>query len=364
MHIGKDDILCKDLHVGGWTVDVVTDPVTGQSSNHEYFSGYETMKLKQEQTYLGDLVSSDGTQTKNVQQRRNKGLGVINQIMQILESTYFGKYYFEIAMVLRKSLFLSSLLLNSEAWVNYSEKDVRILEQCDEILLTKILDCDGNTSNALKYLDLGILPVRHEIMVRKLSFLQYILKQEENTMIYQVLKATRENTVKNDFVYTCQKYLKTLEIDSSFEEIAKMSKFSFKKMLKEKSQIAAFKYLNKEKLKQSKILDIHYSELKMQEYLADGDRNTNISKLIFKARGKILDIKLHKKWKYDDKTCSGCKINEESGEEILLCDSFGENSENVPYSWFYSSSVEEQVCVGKVMMKKLKNRKKIREEVT
>ena len=124
--------------------------------------------------------------------------------MQIFESTYFGKYYFEIAMVLRQSLFLSSLLLNSEAWVNYSEKDVRILEQCDEILLTKILDCDGNTSNALKYLDLGILPVRHEIMIRKLSFLQYILKQEENSMIYQILKVTRENSVKNDFVYICQ----------------------------------------------------------------------------------------------------------------------------------------------------------------
>ena len=75
MHIGKSDILCKDLHVGGWNVDVVTDPVTCKSSNSEYFSGYETMKLKQEQTYLGDLLSSDGTQAKNVQQRRNKGLG-------------------------------------------------------------------------------------------------------------------------------------------------------------------------------------------------------------------------------------------------------------------------------------------------
>ena len=122
------------------------------------------MKLKKEQTYLGDLLSNDGSQTKNVQQRRNKGLGVINQIMQILESTFFGKYYFEVAVVLRESLFLSSLLLNSEAWVNYSDKDVRILEQCDEILLTKILDCDANTSNALKYLDLGILPVRFAIM--------------------------------------------------------------------------------------------------------------------------------------------------------------------------------------------------------
>ena len=49
----------------------------------------------------------------------------------------------EVALILRESLFISSLLLNSEAWVNYTEKDVRILEQCDEILLTKILECDS-----------------------------------------------------------------------------------------------------------------------------------------------------------------------------------------------------------------------------
>ena len=106
-------------------------------------------------------------------------------------------------MVLRESLFLSSILLNSEAWVNYSEKDVRILEQCDEILLARILDCDGNTSNALKYFELGIWPIRYEIMKRKLSFLQYLLKDDKDSMIYKILKATQENPVKNDFVQTC-----------------------------------------------------------------------------------------------------------------------------------------------------------------
>ena len=32
MHIGKSksDILCKDLHVGGWKEDVLTDPETGK----------------------------------------------------------------------------------------------------------------------------------------------------------------------------------------------------------------------------------------------------------------------------------------------------------------------------------------------
>ena len=129
-------------------MDVETDPVTGKSYNTEYFNGLEKMKVVQEQTYLGDLISSDGTHNKKVQQRSNKGLGVITQIMNILESTYFGKHFFEVAIVLRDSLFLSSLLLNTEAWVNYTDKDVRILEQCDEILLTKILDCDTNSSKA------------------------------------------------------------------------------------------------------------------------------------------------------------------------------------------------------------------------
>ena len=95
-------------------------------------------------------------------------------------------------MLLRSSLLLSSLLLNSEAWVNYSEKDVRILEKCDEILLTKILDCDSSSSDTLKYLELGIVPVRFEIMQKKIAFLQYILKQNKESMIFQVFKATEK----------------------------------------------------------------------------------------------------------------------------------------------------------------------------
>ena len=366
MHVGKtkDDFLCKDLYVGGWKTEVVTDPVTGSCAQTDIFQGDEKMKLKQEQLYLGDLLSADGTHTKNVQLRRGKGLGIINQIMQILDSTYFGKYYFEVAMVLRTSLFLSSLLLNSEAWVNYSDKDVRILEKCDEILLTKVLDCDSNTSNAVKYLDLGILPLRFEIMRRKLSFLQYILLEDKNSMIHQVLKATSENSVKNDFVQTCKKYLRLLDINISFEEIAEMSKWSFKKLLKEKTNMAAFKYLTSEQSKQSKICNIVYSKLDIQEYLLNGDRNVNVSKCIFKGRSKTLDIKVQKKWRYEDIKCSGCRINDETGDEMLNCKSFGENDSEMPYDWFYSDSVEQQISVAKTMMKKLKMRQKLREEVT
>ena len=257
---------------------------------------------------------------------------------------------------------MSSLLLNSEAWVNYSDKDVRILEQCDEILLTKILDCDANTSNALKYLELGIFPVRFKIMRRKIAFLQYILKEDKNSMIYQILKATEEKPIKNDFVITCQKYLKILDINLSFEEIGKMSKYSLKKVLREKTNIAAYKYLTAQKSKQTKILDMEYSKLEMQAYLADGDRDNRVSRLIFKARGKTLDIKMQKRWKYDDTLCTGCGIKEETGQEIFMCDKLNKNPENIPYSRFHKEFVKDQVSAPKVMMKKIKLQEQLKKK--
>ena len=154
IYVGKTcvDALCKELDVGGWQVKVEIDTKTGQASRCEYFVGQEKMKQKEEQMYFGDLLSANGSHTNNVIQRKNKGLGVTNSIMQILKTTPYGKYYFEVSLILREILFLSSLLLNSEAWVNLSDKDIRKLEQADEILLSKILDCEANTNNVFKYL--------------------------------------------------------------------------------------------------------------------------------------------------------------------------------------------------------------------
>ena len=157
LHVGKTCslTLCHDLHVDGWKLQVETDD-TGKCVQKESYGGLEKMEEHEDQVYLGDVISADGSHVKNVQTRKNKGLGIISQIMDILESTFFGKYYSEVAMVLRSSLLLSSLLLNSEAWVNLTDKNIRSLEQTDELLLTRILGCDSNTSNVFKYMELGV----------------------------------------------------------------------------------------------------------------------------------------------------------------------------------------------------------------
>ena len=54
MHIGnsENDALCKDLHVGGWKVDVIDGAVTGKPQIKEYFFGNEKMEMKKELTFL------------------------------------------------------------------------------------------------------------------------------------------------------------------------------------------------------------------------------------------------------------------------------------------------------------------------
>ena len=52
-----------------------------------------------------------------------------------------------------------------------------------------------------------------------------------------------------------------------------------------------------------------------------------VSKLIHKCRGKTLDIKTHKFWKYNDKLCVGCQADVETETEIFVCDGYCEENE-------------------------------------
>ena len=98
----------------------------------------------------------------------------------------------------------------------------------------------------------------------------------------------------------------------------------------------------------------------------EGNRNTKISKLIFKARGRNLDIKTHKKWRYEDKICVGCNQNEESEEEFLSCKGFCDEKEilvdKISYCWLFGDSVDKMVIVAKELSNRLKVRKKILDE--
>ena len=99
------------------------------------------------------------------------------------------------------------------------------------------------------------------------------------------------------------------------------------------------------------MVDLNYSELCIQEYMLDGNTNTEISKLIFKPPGRNLNIKEHKRWKYEDALCVGCKENSESENELLSCPGFSESNEKIneeiSYSLVFGDKASKTIKVAK-----------------
>ena len=74
------------------------------------------MEEVREEKYVGYIISQDGENMKNILARKEKPMGVVTQIISNLEKVCFGKYYFEVPVILMNSLIFTSQLSNSESW--------------------------------------------------------------------------------------------------------------------------------------------------------------------------------------------------------------------------------------------------------
>ena len=97
-----------------WKELGVIDEETGIGKLEETCIGEDIMEEKNEDKYLGDIISNDGRNLKNIKARVSKGKGIVSKIMSIIDSIPFGNHYFEIGVILRDSLLSSSMLFNSE----------------------------------------------------------------------------------------------------------------------------------------------------------------------------------------------------------------------------------------------------------
>ena len=59
------------------------------------------MDSSEEEKYLGDLISADGSNAKNIKARKDKGFGISDQIISMLTDICFGPHFFQLALVLR-----------------------------------------------------------------------------------------------------------------------------------------------------------------------------------------------------------------------------------------------------------------------
>ena len=244
---------CYQIHVGGsehTTPDLFIDNWEERKINgdlKDVFTGKVLMEKREAEVYLGELISRDGKNIKNLMARKAKGHGIIKQILYILQNTCLGPYEIEASLILRSSLFLNGILTNSEVWYGSRLEDIKHLEQIDEILLRKVLETPSSTPKCMLYLETGCKPIRFMIQARRVNYLQYILKEDPSSLVSKFFFAQNSQSLKNDWALTCRQDLKDLDINLSLEEIKRKSKHAFISLVAKATTKRALNFLLEEK---------------------------------------------------------------------------------------------------------------------
>ena len=73
----------------------------------------------------------------------------------MLESIPFGKRYFEVGIIMRETLLVSSMLFNAEAWYNLTNAEIDLLKTVDLMLMRNFLKALKLTRKDILYFELG-----------------------------------------------------------------------------------------------------------------------------------------------------------------------------------------------------------------
>ena len=370
MHIGKNIPEYKklDYFVDGWKMTEIKDKETAEKAEIEEFDGEQGMTESEEEKYLGQIISNNGSNTKNIAHKVGKGKGMTDKIENILKNNPGGSFHFEIAIMLRNAYLISSMLSCSEIWYDLKEEDLRKLEQCDENLLRKILNCSNQVPFVVMYLELCVLPARFIIMLRRLSYLQLILKQStKKSLLFRFFRAQLENPTKNDWATQALKDVTALKMNLNLDEIEHMSTDKFTKICKEKVTYIAYQYLEEKKSKLKSVKGIIFEYWKMAQYLSQNDSglSTKERQFIFQCRFNDIDTRGNKAWKYEESHCISCndKSQPEITQHILQCKTLMNQNNKYTYipafSELYYGDLDEQIYVSRMIKENMRIRQEI-----
>ena len=174
-------------------------------------------------------------------------------------------------------------------------------------------------------------------------FLWSILHKNENELIYKVFDAQKLNPTKNDICLQFQEDLDICEISLSMDEISKMKKYKFRKIVNTQIREVARDYLLSLKSSHSKLDDLK-SDYKLENYLTSDNLTTQQKQLLFMLQTRMVDVKVNFSEKNGQVlTCHFCQ-EDESQSHLLRCKQItdGIDTSEVQYKDIFKAGYKQE----------------------
>ena len=227
------------------------------------------LKVEEETRYLGDMFNAQGNNKTLIKDRTAKATRCLVSCFAECFAVTKGCKAIRSLLLLYKTVYIPTVIFNSESWDNLSNQDLAQLQVIQLRFLKRILQVPKSTPNCLVFMELGVVPIKYEIKSRQLNFLHQILTLERDDPVRRCFGEQERFPYEKNWVSEVRESLKVLQLQQSDDEIAEMSKEEWKRTVKNKIREKALEELIFEKSKLKKGAAISCSELGMSEYFDD-----------------------------------------------------------------------------------------------
>ena len=162
----------------------------------------------------------------------------------MLKEVGIGHHYIKIGLIYRDAIFKCKLLLNSEVWHCLTQEQISVLENIDKQYIRSILNSHAHVAIECIFFEVGLLPLRYEIMRRRLMYLWKLLNVDKSELIHRVYLSQENSSHPGDWVRLVDKDKIDLDLNLSNSVIENLSKAKFKNIVNKKIESYALMQLN------------------------------------------------------------------------------------------------------------------------
>ena len=219
------------------------------------------------------------------------------------------------------------------------------LEEIDRQLIRRVFKCPLSTPQEAGHLELGLIPLSIIVKERRVNYLHYILNSDKSKMLYKFFMAQWESPSKQDWTEQVKQDLTDLGIEKNLDFIKSKSQFSFKNLVKIKTREFALDLLNENKYKHSKMENLIFTELKIQEYLTSESITVEEKRNIFYYRTRMANYSENYRGQDPPKPCQICHLHVDCQKHAISCVETLKHVENIgDYEEIFSKNISSDTA--------------------
>ena len=264
---------------------------------------------------LGDIINEKGNNRDMIDDKIKKAQAALINCLSLCNEVTLGLFFVKSALILYRSVFLATLLFNSQSWRNLTKTELKKLEVIQLRFLKRVMKAPLSTPNSFVFLEVGELPVAYIIHSRQLGFLHHIHHLDEADPVKQMYDAQLLLPFEKNWANEVNLLLEKYSLNDVV--IRNTSKLSWKSLVKEQIVKKAFENLTLDLHNKSKTKDLQYNSLEPQHYITSYHHKQ--ASVIFKLRSRSIDCKANRKSSNPDMSCRLCHESDETQDHVVNC---------------------------------------------